>query len=439
MEGDRVEWSVRELDVPEDYRASVSSPVIIRGTPNDTLAFTITNTDDFIEPVVPVIPVNKQLFMPQGTIVPEAEFKFDVTFISVDPPLPVRAPSPTTWYETIGFTLGENHDNATGTVWDVAGQTNITFDNMTWVGPPGIYTFRVTERPNESGVSSPGIVIYDPNVFYIDLAVGWVCGGTEFEELDIFGYGVYHWNCTGDCTHFQSTPNCTTCARTKFTSTCEIEFDNYYLTRGPLYVHKFVGGNFGNMLNPFDMSITLTMPPMLPANQRYPAVPLQAQILRNGEDEWGAPFNISANGTANPDNLTFVFSYTNTPNSFRLRHNDQIRFLNVPYGSTYTFTEYREFGYYQSARVTIAGVQGEIVNQPNHRSDLIVSGRVEQRWYRANIVDDNNVRVSNIRNTQPPMGIFASNVPFVIMLSVAGLAFVGFIWTNAKKKNEEEY
>jgi len=134
------------------------------------------------------LPITKILRMPNGTFSPDATFSFNVTFVSSDFDhagwIPGVYPQWTV-DDTVVFEPEPQPSDA-GASWGLYDIATLNFDHLVWPGPPGYFTFRVTENHN-SGLSgnSNYIKLYDYTGYYITVRVGWVCGGVNFNVLGV--------------------------------------------------------------------------------------------------------------------------------------------------------------------------------------------------------------------------------------------------------------
>jgi len=127
---------------------------------------------------------------------------------------------------------------------------------------------------------------------------------------------------------------------------------------------------------------------------------------------------------------------TATLPAFHLRHGDEIRFASLPIGTTYVVTEANQDRYTQTARVTVAGTTGTVIEQIGTAA-LTIPGSVAQRMYNEAIDSaSNRVVVTNARVDIPPMAAMFNDAPFGLMLAIGAgaLGLVGTVAIAYKKK-----
>ena len=191
---------------------------------------------------------------------------------------------------------------------------------------------------------------------------------------------------------------------------------------GPFQVCKTVRGNFADMDKDFPFSISMELPELVPYGYRNL---ITARVYRNG----------SFNRT-----VTMAFDqYERTAAAtFVLRHNEEIRFVNVPYGTEFTVIEDFQVYYGQEAIAYRAGERTQAQSYFQTGTDpLRVIGSVRQRVVGGAVVTGNWVEVTNDQDAVAPMGVFARNAPFIGLMAFAAIS--GAIGFMKLRKREDEY
>ena len=124
----------------------------------------------------PEFEITKNLRLPTGAVPPNQDFEFEIRLVDLWFFEPIR-PLP-------GFTPITRSIPFSNTMTTPSGTATFDFNHVDWFAlrpNPGFYTFQVRElvpTPNPS-VETGGITVYDTNVFYVFLQVGWICDGED--------------------------------------------------------------------------------------------------------------------------------------------------------------------------------------------------------------------------------------------------------------------
>lgn len=132
---------------------------------------------------------------------------------------------------------------------------------------------------------------------------------------------------------------------------------------------------------------------------------------------------VKANG--NPITLNGGNTYT-----FKLQDAQNIKFTNMPVGTTFTLVETGTPNYLGSAKTTI-DTQVTEEKAANYGEDLTVSAKKLS-------VKSNTVDVTNTFMNTPPMGVVLNMLPYVLMFVIGGAALMMFIVFKNRRNNAEE-
>ena len=132
---------------------------------------------------------------------------------------------------------------------------------------------------------------------------------------------------------------------------------------------------------------------------------------------------VKANG--NPITLDGGNTYT-----FKLQDAQNIKFTNMPVGTTFTLVEAGAPNYLGSAKTTI---DTQVTNEQAaaYGEDLTVSAKKLS-------VKSNTVDVTNTFMNTPPMGVMLNMLPYVLMFVIGGAALMMFIVFKNRRNNAEE-
>ena len=120
---------------------------------------------------------------------------------------------------------------------------------------------------------------------------------------------------------------------------------------------------------------------------------------------------VKANGTV----ITLAGGKTHT---FKLKADGDMKFTELPVGTTIKVTEAAKANYKGSAVVTLNGVETSIA-AAKYNEALTANGKLGQK---KNIVD-----VTNRYNNVPTTGIIMNVLPYVLMIALCGAALTAFV------------
>ena len=126
---------------------------------------------------------------------------------------------------------------------------------------------------------------------------------------------------------------------------------------------------------------------------------------------------VKANGTV----IDLTDGKTHT---FKLKDKENMKFTELPVGTTIKVTEAAKANYKGSAVVTLNGVETSIA-AGKYNEALIANGKLGQK---KNIVD-----VTNRFNNVPTTGIIMNTLPYVLMVALCAVALFGFVAFKLKK------
>lgn len=126
---------------------------------------------------------------------------------------------------------------------------------------------------------------------------------------------------------------------------------------------------------------------------------------------------VKANGTV----IDLTDGKTHT---FKLKDKENMKFTELPVGTTIKVTEAAKANYKGSAVVTLNGVETSIA-AGKYNEALIANGKLGQK--------KNTVDVTNRFNNVPTTGIIMNTLPYVLMVALCAAALFGFVAFKRKK------
>ena len=187
----------------------------------------------------------------------------------------------------------------------------------------------------------------------------------------------------------------------------KILFTNTYRKNASLVIEKKTTGELADKTKQFNFTITFTK-----SATENSLTDFVGTVTRKGNTTEEVTCK---DGTAN----------------FTLADGEKLTFANIPAGTKYKVTEKGEKdGYTASVKVTDNGTQGQVINGTDE-NDLVSS---ENGNYIGE--NDNKVEFENKYNEVPITGIILNNLPFILMIGVAVLAFGTLAILKKRRKSE---
>lgn len=112
--------------------------------------------------------------------------------------------------------------------------------------------------------------------------------------------------------------------------------------------------------------------------------------------------------------------------TFKLKHNEGMKFTGLPVGTTISVTEAATPNYKGSAAVIINGVNAGTATGDQYNAVLTVSNKTLGQ-------NKNAVDVTNEYNNVPTTGIIMNTLPYVLMVALCGVALVAFVASKRRK------
>lgn len=113
-------------------------------------------------------------------------------------------------------------------------------------------------------------------------------------------------------------------------------------------------------------------------------------------------------------------SITGTSHTFKLKHNQNVKFTGLPVGTKISVTESATPNYKGSAEVVINNGTKEAVAETKYNEALTVSDKTLGQ-------NKNTVDVTNTYNYVPATGIIMNTLPYVLMIALCGAALMAFV------------
>ena len=110
---------------------------------------------------------------------------------------------------------------------------------------------------------------------------------------------------------------------------------------------------------------------------------------------------------------------TGASHTFKLKHNQNVKFTGLPVGTKISVTESATPNYKGSAESVFNGVSQGKIEAGKYNQAITVTNTLGQK--------KNTVDVTNIYNFVPTTGIIMNNLPYVLMIALWGAALMAFV------------
>lgn len=184
----------------------------------------------------------------------------------------------------------------------------------------------------------------------------------------------------------------------------------YVAQNASLVISKTVAGDYGDQTKDFSFKLTIKKSPT--DTKEYNTITGYIYTLGISIDEDEDIVNINYNEEEK--------AYTG---EFKLKHNQMLVFKDLPAGTRYTVTETAETNYAAAVQVT---ANGDVSSPSGAEVTNALVGEKDNYAKYTNTFDDDTVT---------PSGIIINNLPFIIMIVLAGAGIVFFVISRRRKYN----
>ncbi|MCL2680622.1 MAG: hypothetical protein FWF11_04015 [Coriobacteriia bacterium] len=184
-----------------------------------------------------------------------------------------------------------------------------------------------------------------------------------------------------------------------------------------LSLSKKVAGDFADRTRLFNFGVTL----LAPAIERSPVIPGGTAYIVTLDDAGEVVGDASLP-------ITFVWG---TTQQVQLRHNQELRFTELPVGATYVIVETGTADYTASATVQIGGGLPEVVGAVSAGQDLSTG---------AQLVADSGANAARFINTYMEVtvtGLLLESLSFVVVLGMASALLALMVASRQRRRIEE--
>lgn len=348
--------------------------------------------------------LTKELQIPNGVTVPDVTFEFTVTEKGVESDDGTLDASradeckPWTPIPAISFGTGDTIQNSkiekSQDIWTIINA--LDFDHA------GVYYYEVAEEETSYGNIIDSKAVYTVKVYVENTDSGPTVTGITVNK-EKYDSGV------------ELDPKVKVDPTPKPTHS-EFRFVNKYWDVKSVQVKKLVAGDtdgdYGDRTKQFDFTIEVTLPgtTTLPYSLGY-------EITR-------------ADNTVESE--TEAFSALTQTITVSLAHNDVLEFTNLPVGSTYKVVEAYAAGYTPSATVVKNGTSDTADAAIANTDYTVAIGGDAQTFVDAG-TEENSTTVTNTFKSPSVTGVIIDNLPFILMVVVAG-AGITFLTISKRRR-----
>jgi len=381
--------------------------------------------DECEGPVIQV-GITKKLEMPDGTVVPAATFKFDVTGVAGES----TGTPPAVSQASITFANGDEsaadaqgfRRTSDGTVTTVTREAADVFGGVAWT-TTGKFAYDIKEvdatyttiTANEAMVYST-VVTYRVNVYVKQCAE---CGEYYIDAVGAYKLIKEDGGPGTPDEKGKATPDPDTWTVEHDFS--DIEFTNKYMKRtdpdgtdpDTLSISKTTTGDYRDENEYFNFTLALDLPDLIAAT--FPG-PYPVYVYEGASDKTSDEFDAG--------NIPATFTAAG-PNTFKLKHGQTLKIGGLPIGTEYTISEVTPTNYEPSGVITSGGTEADTGDEDEGQTlifeDQLVKGG-----------GANLAAYTNFRDMIPD-GLNINDLPFFAMIAIALAAAVILVAAKARK------
>lgn len=322
------------------------------------------------------VPITKEFEMADGLKTPAATFKFTAT-----------SKTPGALLATItdvSFTEGQT-GTLKGEKYVLEGTTYISFQG-TWPHV-GEYVYTVTETQDPANKVEN--VTYDSSEYTLRVYVVNKNDNLEVEKITAEKAG---------------------------TKTAKILFKNTYAKKdATLIIEKNTTGTYANKTQQFDFTIAFTKSPTESTLGEF-----NGTITRKG------------------NNTSELVTTNNGSYNFKLADGDKLQFTNLPVGTTYVVTENGAKDDYTPSVTVIENAQETVKDRVAQNEEQALSTQKENG--EKNLIGENTNKVTftNTYKNVAVTGVIMNNLPFILLVAVAIVAFVSLAVMKRHIRSEKQ-
>lgn len=377
--------------------------------------------------------ITKMFNMPEGTNTPAADFKFKFEKKSYlgNTDAASLAQMPAIADATASFTSAD-----AGTVNN--GLKSVPKEVI--VDPvftnTGIYTYEITETPDTYTIANPDneAMTYSQAKYEITYYVKEKSDGSGYYVSSIVAKIITNDDGTaGSGDKVDPTPG----GNGGSGDYSKLMFTNTYLKNNGgvdpldpdnqvLGISKTVAGDYADTTKYFSYDVTVTKPAVLAAETIYKAYVVEGTSVVTSLDNLATGSDATSIKT-DANGLKYVEIATGAAKSIKLKHGQKLVFNDLSVGATYVAVEKGVMGYIPSATLTVNGTVLTPDLTAADGQDLSTNSRLVGE-------NKNAADYVNTFRDVTPTGLIINNLPFVMILAAAALAFIGFVAVKSRRR-----
>lgn len=322
------------------------------------------------------VQITKEFEMADGLKTPAATFKFTATSETTG--------APTATIANVSFTE-EQTGTLIGEKYVLEGTTAISFQG-TWPHV-GEYVYTVTETQDPANKVEN--VTYDSSEYTLRVYVVNKNDNLEVEKITAEKAG---------------------------TKTAKILFKNTYAKKdATLIIEKNTTGTYANKTQQFDFTIAFTKSPTESTLGEF-----NGTITRKG------------------NNTSELVTTNNGSYNFKLADGDKLQFTDLPVGTTYVVTENGAKDDYTPSVTVIENAQETVKDRVAQNEEQALSTQKENG--EKNLIGENTNKVTftNTYKNVAVTGVIMNNLPFILLVAVAIVAFVSLAVMKRHIRSEKQ-
>ncbi len=319
-----------------------------------------------------VVTLTNTMYIDENLTVPKVSYKYST--VNDEKPASVTADIsvPDVTIEFDGDTVSDGKVVKTGTI-------DLSKDAIGYK-VAGKYNYVITETKTETGISGT-MTHTDTDKYEVSVYVKNYINSEGVKDVKVAGITIFD-------------PS----TETKVEA---VEFDETYTDMTDLEVSKTVSGDYADLTTEFEYEITFVLP---------------ATVSESSITE------ASGKATAATGNLSFTF---------KLKDAESLSFNNIPVGTKYTIKETQKSDF--KGKVEISYADGTTAPESIEK-DKGIDIEAADKLAAEKKEGTNKAAFTNIYEDITITGVVTNNLPFVMMILVAGLAIIGFAAISIRRR-----
>lgn len=188
-----------------------------------------------------------------------------------------------------------------------------------------------------------------------------------------------------------------------------------------LSISKTVDGAYGNREMYFAFNLTVNRAALVAEGTKYKVYVMEGTTAVTSAENTAAEIKTDGEGRK-------YFEVTaDTATAINLKHGQKLAFVDTHVGTTYTMTEVGKADYKPSVSIIANGAAAVVINDKDFGDSLSTGARLIGE-------NANSAAFTNTYKEVTPTGISLNNLPFIMMIALAGILLVVYVVVRYRKR-----